>query len=225
MNDVLRIENLNKSFFQAGLQIDVLKSVNLSVKKGEIISVLGSSGSGKSTLLQIAGLLDSKYEGKVIYDGKETRKLDQNQKAHLRLKKIGFVYQYHHLLKDFTTTENIALPGIISGESMTSAKKKAENLLEILGMQNRANFYPGQLSGGQQQRVAIARAMFNDPDIIFADEPTGNLDYESANIVFDLFLNLAKKHKLAIVMVTHNQTLGAKCDKCFQLQNGKLISE
>ncbi len=223
MSKILHIQNLSKYFQQGQSKINVLSNLNLSVSSCEIIAIVGSSGSGKSTLLQIAGLLDSKYGGDVIYSDKNTKELTQNEKADLRLSKIGFVYQYHNLLNDFCALENVMLPGIIKNDiAIHELKNRAISLLEDLGIGDRASHYPSQLSGGQQQRVAIARAMINKPDIIFADEPTGNLDYLSAEKVFELFINISQNNNLAVIMVTHNQTIAQKCSKIFALNKGEL---
>ncbi|NDB82912.1 MAG: ABC transporter ATP-binding protein [Alphaproteobacteria bacterium] len=222
MNEIVKLENISKIFHQGGAKIYVLRRINLTISKGDIISITGYSGSGKSTLLQIASLLDSNYEGSVIYSGQNVRNFNENQKADFRLSKIGFVYQYHHLLRDFTVLENVIMPALIKGADLARSEQRGLDLLKELGVEDKAHFYPGQISGGQQQRVAIARAMINSPDVIFADEPTGNLDYSSAGRVFELFINLAKINNMAVVMVTHNETLSAKCPISLDLKEGSL---
>lgn len=219
---VLRLEKVSKDFIQGSTCIEVLKNIDLSVNKGEIVSIVGYSGSGKSTLLQIAGLLDSKYEGDVTLEGEATKALNDFQKRELRLNKIGFVYQYHHLLRDFSARENIAMPALIAGKSYIEALDEADQYLDNLDMYNRRFNFPGQLSGGEQQRVAIARALFNKPSVILADEPTGNLDSENSDIVFNVFMKLAIDSETAIVMVTHNLELAKRTHKIYHLERGSL---
>ncbi|MDX1916791.1 MAG: ABC transporter ATP-binding protein [Rickettsiaceae bacterium] len=225
MNNILKLANLSKKYVQGTSAINVLQNINLDIAKGEILSITGCSGTGKSTLLQIAGLLDSAYEGNIFYGNTNVKHLSEHQKADLRLNKIGFIYQYHHLLKDFTALENVLMPALIKGGDMAIAQKIALEILASLGVEDRAEFYPGQLSGGQQQRVAIARAMMNKPDIIFADEPTGNLDYSSADKVFELFIQVAKSNNIAVVMVTHNEQLAAKCARKLYIKEAALVEK
>lgn len=210
--------NISKDFIQGGICLEILKNFNLSVERSEIISIVGASGSGKSTFLQIGGLLDSKYNGDIILKAISTKELSQNQKTKMRLNDIGFVYQYHHLLKDFSARENIAMPAIIAGKNYHASCEKADDLLEELGMRMRRFHFPSQLSGGEQQRVAIARALFNDPSIIFADEPTGNLDPETAELVFNIFLKLAKQRGTATIIVTHNHELAKLTDRIVKIK-------
>ena len=219
-NFVLSLKNISKDFIQGSICIEILKDVNLDVRRGEIVAIIGASGSGKSTLLQIAGLLDQPSCGDVIINDIKTLNISYQEKAQIRLKKIGFVYQYHHLLRDFSARENIAMPLLISGDNYDSAISKADEYLIKLGMEKRKFHFPGQLSGGEQQRVAIARSMINNPDLILADEPTGNLDPCTGEQVFQLFFELSKLNNTATVIVTHNYELAKKADRVIELKMG-----
>lgn len=217
-NPVLRLKDICKDYRQGRSVIEVLKNVNLEVMAGEAVAIVGASGSGKSTLLHIAALLDRADSGHVSVVGVENIAKSLPKNAHqVRLENLGFIYQYHHLLKDFTAQENAAMPLIIRGIKKDVAYEKAAELLASLGLGNRLYNVPGELSGGEQQRVAIARALINDPKIILADEPTGNLDPHTADIVFNLFLRHARQNKTAIVMVTHNMALAEKMDRVYKL--------
>ena len=212
-NIILRVENVSKDFIQGESCVEVLKNISFSILESEIISLVGTSGSGKSTLLQIIGQLDSKYEGDVYFNNKATKNLPEHEKNNLRLNNIGFIYQSHNLLRDFSARENIALPQIIKGEQYEKAVDEADKLLQKLGLYKRRFHFPSQLSGGEQQRVAIGRALINNPDIILADEPTGNLDPETAEIVFNMFLSVVRDFKASVLFVTHNLELAKKSDK------------
>jgi lipoprotein-releasing system ATP-binding protein len=222
-NLVLELKDVNKSFRQGGGMLTILQSVDLSVKYGEMVALVGPSGSGKSTLLQIAGLLDCPTLGTVTIGGVVATKASDAVRTKLRLHKIGFVYQFHHLLPEFTALENVMLPLIIQGVSTKQAKTQALELLEQLSLQERVKHFPAELSGGEQQRVAIARALITKPLLLLADEPTGNLDAVSAKIVFDLLLSLAKERNLATFVVTHNLDLALMMDRIVTLQNGELV--
>ncbi|NRB10233.1 MAG: ABC transporter ATP-binding protein [Rickettsiaceae bacterium] len=215
---VLKLNNICKDYYQGRSVIEVLKDVNLTVQAGEIIAIVGASGSGKSTLLHIAGLLDKADSGNISIAGVLDSKITSYKHAHaIRLQNIGFVYQYHHLLPDFTARENVLMPMLIQGCNIKEMTEKADHLLEELGLGKRLYNLPGELSGGEQQRVAIARAMINQPKIILADEPTGNLDPATAEEVFKMFLKMAKEHGSAIVMVTHNMELASRTEKQYKL--------
>ena len=215
---ILTLSNICKDYRQGRSIIEVLKNVNLEVAAGEMVSIIGASGSGKSTLLHIAGMLDIAGSGIVTIDDNKFIANERIKNAHLiRLNKLGFIYQYHHLLNDFTAQENVAMPMLIAGAKREIAFAKAADLLSGLGLANRIYNVPGELSGGEQQRVAVARAIINDPKIILADEPTGNLDPAAADEVFDLFLTRARKNNMAVVMVTHNNELAGRMDKCYKL--------
>ncbi len=208
---ILSLQNICKDYKQGRSVIEVLKNISLDVHSGEMVAVIGASGCGKSTLLHIAGLLDKADSGSVHIAGftdSETQNLSNSNK--IRLEIMGFIYQYHHLLRDFNAQLNVAMPLFISGNNKHESMDKAEELLNELGLGKRLYNLPGELSGGEQQRVAIARALINNPKIILADEPTGNLDPSSANDVFSLLLERAEKCNTAIIMVTHNHNLADK---------------
>lgn len=224
MSNILEIKSLSKSYLQGKDNIEILNNINLTVKAGNLIGIVGSSGSGKSTMLHIAGLLDSKFSGEVLINGQSTKKLSNKTKEKIRLNDIGFIYQYHHLLKDFSARENVAMPALIADKSLKKSLEEADCLLDLLGLKKRINNFPGELSGGEQQRVAIARSIINNPDIILADEPTGNLDSNSAEIVINLFIELAKKRKLAAIIVTHNYEIARKLDCIYEIRNGSIIT-
>lgn len=233
MNEILKIKNVSKKYEQGKTIVEVLNNVNLLVKQGELIAVIGASGSGKSTLLHIAGLLDDSDNGTVeIASSKDLTNQSNSlqfyeanspkQKGMLRLNNIGFVYQKHHLLKDFTALENVVMPRLISGSNYKLAIEEAKQLLVELGLVNKINNMPGELSGGEQQRVAIARALINNPQIILADEPTGNLDPNTAKEVFNLFLKTANQKNTAMIIVTHNHEIANKMHKIYELKHGSL---
>jgi lipoprotein-releasing system ATP-binding protein len=200
-----------------------LRDVFLSVKKSEFVALLGPSGSGKSTLLHIAGLLDNQTKGTVLIEGKDVSKMSDNEKTAIRLEKIGFVYQYHHLLQEFSALENVMLPQLISGTSKKNAKEKAETLLINLDLQDKLNSFPAHLSGGQRQRVAIARALANDPVLLLADEPTGNLDPNTAFFVFDDLIRVMQRIKMSAIIATHNPELAAKMHRRLFISEGRLL--
>jgi len=216
----LKLEGVKKTF--KGLDVPVLKDLSIKIKHSERIAINGISGSGKSTLLHIMAGLDKPDTGRVVFNGKDLNSLTENALSRLRNEHIGFIYQFHHLLKDFTVIENIMMPQLIRGGSIKKYKKESDFLIKRLGLKNRANHFPHQLSGGERQRVAIARAMVTSPAIILADEPTGNLDHKNAKIVFDLFLEIATESKTAIIMVTHDLSLAKEMDKIYHLTWGKL---
>ncbi len=212
---MLELRNICKSY-QAVILTDVLKDFSLSVKAGEIVAIVGASGSGKSTLLHIAGLLDKPDSGDIIINGNIITN-DDKMRTKMRLESLGFIYQYHHLLKDFSARENVAMPKFIAGANYEKALDEADEILKSLDLENRTFHMPGELSGGQQQRVAIARALINNPKIILADEPTGNLDHETAKNVLDLFVKLVREKNIALVIVTHNQEVAAMADRVITL--------
>ena len=216
---VLTLKNVHKSFRQAERKIPVLSGVELQVKAGEKIAIIGSSGSGKTTLLQIAGLLDVPDMGRVLLRGHVSTTLRDAQRARLRNQYVGFVYQFHYLLPEFNVLENIQMPALIGGSAHNN---RAEALLTRMKLLSHRSHYPGQLSGGEQQRVAIARALMNKPQVLLADEPTGNLDPETADNVFGLMKETVEAEKMALVMVTHNHTLAAQCDSVYRLDSGHL---
>lgn len=210
---------IHKSF--KGLQ--VLKGVNITISSKEIVSIVGKSGSGKSTLLNILGTLDNPDQGSVVLDGNDITQLSSNDLARFRNQKIGFVFQFHHLLPEFTAIENVMIPAFIQKKDKSKTQKKAEELLDYLGLSERLEHKPGQLSGGEQQRVAVARALINDPQIVFADEPSGNLDLDSSNDLHQLIFKLRNDFNQSFVIVTHNLELARMSDRSLELSNGILI--
>jgi lipoprotein-releasing system ATP-binding protein len=220
--NILEFKGVCKHYMQAGNKIKILTDASFSVQQGEIAAIIGESGSGKSTLLHIAGLLDSANSGKIILLDKNVSEIGENSKNDFRLNNLGFIYQYHHLLPDFTALENILMPQLIMRAEKQSALTKAMNLMEKLNISDKAKNLPGELSGGQQQRVAIARAMINNPQIIFADEPTGNLDSANAREVFNLLKIISMEQKTTVVIVTHSQELASKADKIFELKQKQI---
>ena len=219
---VLQTADLKRSFVQADVTIEVLRGVDLAVRPGEIVALLGPSGSGKSTLLQAVGLLEGGFEGSIRLLGKEAASLDDDGRTALRRDALGFVYQFHHLLPDFDARENVVLPQIIHGADMEAARARAEDLLGKLGLAARLDHRPSKLSGGEQQRVAVARALANRPPLVLADEPTGNLDEHTADIVFAEFVNLVRGEGSAALVATHNERIAAKMDRVLRLHEGVL---
>ena len=220
MAKILQLEKVTKNFVQAGQSIEIIKSADFSIKSSEFLSLIGPSGSGKTTLLQICGMLDNPSSGSIIINGENMAKANDEKRTKIRKLNIGFVYQFHHLLPEFSALENVALPLLIQGVNTIDAYKKARATLGEVELQDRLDFKPSQLSGGQQQRVAIARAIVSKPKLILADEPTGNLDYELSEKIFDLLKDLTKKHHIACLIVTHNLELAKKTDHILRIKNG-----
>ena len=223
MPNVIELKNIFKKY--SIHDSFVLENISLKVEKSEVTALLGPSGSGKSTLLHIAGLLDSPTGGNIIFEDQKIEELSDDEKTHLRLHKIGFVYQYHHLLQEFSSLENVMLPMLVAGANKKSAREKAEHLLEILGLKEKVNMFPSELSGGQKQRVAIARAMVNSPVLLLADEPTGNLDPETALSVFDDMMKIMELSKMSAIVATHNYELAKKMHRQCSIKDGKLIEK
>jgi len=219
---VLAVTGLRRSFTQGNATIDVLRGIDLAVAPGEIVALLGPSGSGKSTMLQAIGLLEGGFEGSIRIDGEEAARLDENGRTRLRRDRLGFVYQFHHLLPDFTAIENVVLPQLIFGTEPDPARSRAESLLGALGLGQRLDHRPSQLSGGEQQRVAVARALANGPALVLADEPTGNLDEVTADVVLAEFLRLVRDQGSAALVATHNERLAQKMDRMVRLHDGLL---
>ncbi|MFQ6778292.1 MAG: ABC transporter ATP-binding protein [Alphaproteobacteria bacterium] len=217
---VLSVRDIKKTFFEAGQPLHILRGGGFDLHKGEIIALVGPSGSGKSTLLQAVGLLDKPSGGSILISGVPVQKMDEETRTNVRRKKIGFVYQRHNLLSDFTALENVALPMLANGVDVDVANEKAIKLLKAVNVAHRANHLPGQMSGGEQQRTAVARALANEPDIILADEPTGNLDPVHASAVFDLLLELVRKNKMAMLFVTHDMGLASRADRKISIVDG-----
>lgn len=215
---ILSLRNIHKAYKQGGSIVEVLKDTDLDVYSGEMLAIIGASGRGKSTLLHIAGLLDKADSGSVHITGFADEFVrDLKNSSQIRLKKMGFIYQYHHLLPDFTAQENVAIPLLIQGKDKDFCMDRAFRLLDDLCLGEKRFNLPGELSGGEQQRVAIARALMNNPDVILADEPTGNLDPSTAEEVFEILYDYAYMHKKAIVMVSHNMALAKKADRIYEL--------
>ena len=223
MSDVLAVKGLARSFRQGGAVIDVLRGVDLTVGPGEIGALLGPSGSGKSTMLQAIGLLEGGFEGSIVIDGRPAEKLSAQERTEVRRDKLGFVYQFHHLLPDFNALENVVLPQLIAGRDIRASEDKAKALLGDLGLGQRLDHRPSQLSGGEQQRVAVARALANEPVLVLADEPTGNLDEATAQRVLAEFLRVVRSHNSAALIATHNTALAKQMDRIVELHEGQLV--
>ena len=225
MSDATLIEaqEVTKSFRTDAGQLSVLKGIDLSIASGEMLGIIGASGAGKSTLLHILGALDRPSSGKVLFRGQDVSSMDENSLAKLRNTSIGFVFQFHHLLPEFTSLENVMLPGLISGMSFAEAGKKANELLGELALGERTRHRPGELSGGEQQRVAVARALIQEPAVVLADEPTGNLDTATGNDLFGLFLDLNKRKGITFVVVTHNKSLSDRCHRILEMADGMFL--
>ena len=219
---MLQTRNLQRSFEQGGEIIKVLRGVDLAIRTGEIVALLGPSGSGKSTLLQAVGLLEGGFEGSISIDGQEVANLDNEDRTAVRREKLGFIYQFHHLLPDFNATENVMMPQLVYGTGSAEAQVRAERLLTDLGLGHRLTHKPSKLSGGEQQRVAVARAMANRPKLILADEPTGNLDEKTSDVVFEQFVGLVRHHRSSALVATHNEALARRMDRVVRLHEGVL---
>ena len=221
---VLGTRGLKRSFTQGDITIEVLRGVDLDVAPGEIVALLGPSGSGKSTLLQAVGLLEGGFEGSIRLSGEEASNLDDDGRTRLRRELLGFVYQFHHLLPEFSAVENVILPQLVRNTEPDAARARAAQLLSTLGLSQRLDHRPSKLSGGEQQRVAVARALANKPPLILADEPTGNLDEATADKVLAEFLSLVRGEGSAALVATHNERLAAKMDRVVRLHEGRLNS-
>ncbi|WP_158146723.1 lipoprotein-releasing ABC transporter ATP-binding protein LolD [Vibrio fluvialis] len=224
MNNLLRCHQVCKTYQEGDLQTQVLKGVSFELQKGELASIIGSSGSGKSTLLHILGALDDATQGHVEFLGQQLSALSSNKQAKIRNQHLGFVYQFHHLLADFSALENVAMPLLIGGKKVAQAKQDAAALLERVGLSHRLEHRPSELSGGERQRVAIARALVNKPDLVLADEPTGNLDHKTALSIYDLMRELNRESGTSFLVVTHDGELAAKMDRRLHMQDGLLLN-
>jgi lipoprotein-releasing system ATP-binding protein len=222
MSDVLRLENVSRRYREGEGQLEVFRDLNLSLKAGEIVALVGQSGAGKSSLLHMAGLLEEPSAGEIYIDGAAASRLPEQERTRIRRDMIGFVYQAHHLLPEFTALENVVLPQMIAGKSRDQAAEEAKRLLNLLGLGARLTHRPAQLSGGEQQRVAIVRALANRPRILLADEPTGNLDPRTSGGVFDALLEITRAQGLAALIATHNFQLAARMDRALVLEQGRL---
>jgi len=223
---ILKAENIYKSFKTVKkVRLDILKGISLEIEQKKITVIVGASGAGKSTLLHLLGALDRPDSGEVFYENKNIFKLSDERLAKFRNRNIGFIFQFHHLLPEFTALENVAIPQMINGTSLKDASEKSKELLSTVGLSERTEHKPAELSGGEQQRVAVARALANNPQIIFADEPTGNLDSANSEQIHKLIVELKEKYNKTFVIVTHNQNLVKLADKVFEIKDGKLISK
>lgn len=217
---MIQVENIQKSF--GALQ--VLKGINLHIEKGKVASIVGASGAGKTTLLQILGTLASPDSGQILLNGQNPFLLSEKELARFRNKEIGFVFQFHHLLPEFTALENVCMPAFIAGKNRSETEAKAAEILTSLGLANRLTHKPNELSGGEKQRVAVARALINKPSVIFADEPTGNLDSKNQDELYDLFFSLRDRYNLTLVIVTHDPHFASKSDVVFEIKDGLIVS-
>lgn len=222
MNNVVELIDVRRKFVQGDVTIQVLRGVDLVVGKGELVALLGPSGSGKSTMLQAVGLLEGGFSGSIKLDGEEVSSAGVDRQTEIRRKKLGFVYQFHHLLPDFDALENVVLPQLIADATPEDAVERATHLLTQLGLSERLHHRPSKLSGGEQQRVAVARALANRPKLVLADEPTGNLDEHTADIVLGEFMALVREQGSSAIVATHNERLAAKMDRVVRLKDGRL---
>ncbi len=223
-SSILNCRQLTKRYDQGGLNVDVLKGVDLNIEKGERVAIMGASGSGKSTLLHLLGGLEKASSGEVILDGININKVSASKLAKLRNKSLGFIYQSHHLLGEFTVLENVAMPLLIAGESVKQARMRAAELLKRVGLAHRVEHKPGELSGGERQRAAVARALINKPCLILADEPTGNLDSKTADQVYQLMLELNQELNVSFLVVTHDHELAARMGKVLHMEDGLIVN-
>lgn len=221
---LLQGNDIYKSFEHNGNVIEVLKGINIVINRGEMAAIVGASGSGKTTLLQILGTLDAPTSGTIIFDGRDLAKTHENELSRHRNENVGFIFQFHHLLPEFSALENVMMPGLIKGMNRKELQERARKLLEQVNLTHRENHRSGELSGGEQQRVALARALIMQPALLLADEPTGNLDSNSGRQVFDLLREMSRSLSLAVIMVTHNQQLAADMDRRLTLKDGLLTS-
>ncbi len=218
---MIKVEHLNKSYGT----LQVLRDINLCISQGEVVSIVGASGAGKTTLLQLLGTLDKPDNGRILYEDVDVTGMDERALSQFRNKNVGFVFQFHNLLPEFTALENVCLPALIGGRSMSEATEEAMQLLNFLKVADRAGHKPAQLSGGEQQRFAVARALINHPAVVLADEPSGNLDTQHAADLHDLFFQLRDQYRQTFVIVTHNTTLAQKSDRQIVLKDGQICNE
>ncbi|HYM37596.1 MAG TPA: ABC transporter ATP-binding protein [Nitrospiraceae bacterium] len=221
---MIQVVNIQKSFRMNGYTLNVLKGITLDIARGEMIAIVGASGAGKSTLLHMLGTLDRPTSGSVLFDGQDVFALSEDAQAEFRNKRIGFVFQFHHLLPEFTALENTFLPALIQNRQADDAQKEAMQLLADVGLGERLHHKPGELSGGEQQRVAVARALMQRPDLVLADEPTGNLDTHTGEALFGLLRKLNKDRGTTFVIVTHNDKLSAQADRIIRMEDGQIVA-
>ncbi|MEL0246310.1 MAG: ABC transporter ATP-binding protein [Alphaproteobacteria bacterium] len=220
---MLELLDIEQNYFQGELPVDVLKNLNFAINKPKSVGIIGPSGSGKTSLLNIIGLIEKPKFGSYFFKNSNCLDFSNTEKTEFRKKNIGYIFQNNQLLEDFNVQENVALPLILNGESYKNSCKKALNFLKLFGLENRMSFKPGLLSGGEQQRVAVARAMIKSPSILLADEPTGSLDDNNAELIFNYIIELSKKNNTLAIIATHNTKFISKLDVCFKIQKGKLI--
>jgi len=216
---MIKAQNIHKAYGD----LPVLKGLDIEVQKAEVVSIMGASGAGKTTLLQILGTLESADQGQILFDGKDITKFGKRSLNQFRNEHLGFIFQFHHLLPEFTAQENVAIPGLIGRRAKTKSLDRAAELLDFMGLKNRLDHKPSALSGGEQQRVAIARALMNQPDLVLADEPTGNLDSQNANDIHQLFSRIRKEFGSSFIIITHNRDLAEKADRLIEMRDGKLL--
>lgn len=219
------LKDVSKVYQTANEQLSIFTGLDLTINAGEAVAIVGASGSGKSTLLHLMGLLDTPTSGSVLFEGRDLGRMNPDEQAHFRNRKLGFVFQFHHLLPEFSAVENVAIPALVAGQSMTQALPRATELLERVGMQDRLHSRPATLSGGERQRAAIARALMLKPEVVLADEPTGNLDEHTGDRVGDLMLALNREYGTTLIAVTHNHDLAMKMDRGLELRGGSLYGK
>jgi lipoprotein-releasing system ATP-binding protein len=222
--NIIEIRDLTK-IYTDGLGVKALDGLNMTVKRGEFLSIIGPSGSGKSTLLHIIGILDTPTSGTILIDGENVTTMSDKERSRARNEMLGFIFQYHHLLPDFSALENVMMPLLIGGKSKHEAERIARDLLKEVGLEDRMDHRPNQLSGGQNQRVAVARALANSPKIVIGDEPTGNLDSHSSDKIYELLRKLNREHDQTFILVTHDENMAAKTERIVRLVDGKIVNE
>ncbi len=221
---IIELKNLTKTY-KNGMEFRAFDNANLKIKRGEFVAIVGPSGSGKSTLMHLIGLLDTPSSGTLFIDGNDVTKISDKERSEMRNRMLGFVFQYHHLLPDFTALENVIMPLLIAGKSRKEAKEIAEKLLKDVGLEDRTDHRYGELSGGQNQRVAVARALSCSPAIVFGDEPTGNLDTKTGDLIYELLRRLNREYNQTFIVVTHNEDLASKADRIIRLVDGKITDQ
>ncbi len=220
---MIKVTDLHKSFTMGSRELPVIKGIDLEIQRGELIAIVGASGAGKSTLLHIIGTLDRPTSGTVTFDGQDLFQLSDTQQAEFRNRRVGFVFQFHHLLPEFTALENACMPALVQRRDQHTVETEALALLAEVGLSERVHHKPGELSGGEQQRVAMARALMQKPDVILADEPTGNLDTHTGDSLFALMRELNRSRRTTFIIVTHNDKLSAQCDRIVHMQDGMIV--
>jgi lipoprotein-releasing system ATP-binding protein len=220
---MIKVTDLHKSFSMGSHELPVIKGINLEIQRGELIAIVGASGAGKSTLLHILGTLDKPTSGTVTFDGQDLFQLSEAEQAEFRNRRVGFVFQFHHLLPEFTALENACMPALVQRRDQKTVEAEAVALLTEVGLAERVHHKPGELSGGEQQRVAMARALMQKPDVVLADEPTGNLDTHTGDSLFSLMRKLNQSRRTTFIIVTHNDKLSAQCDRIIHMQDGMIV--